>query len=364
MKKITRRNFLALTAATGTAIALSACSEETTTTSTASSASTADAADTAEETVSAVEYKVGIVNWVDHASLNQIVSSIEGQLDALSAASGGAYTFNYADFASNAQADSTVLNQIGADLLADDIDLIISIATPVAAVMQTVIEDTDVPMIYAAVSDPETSGLTGNDMITGASDALNTDAIMDLILATVPDASVIGLLYDLSQDSSLSAIADAKAYCDANGLSYIEKNGTTTGEVMLAADTLIAAGVDAIFTPSDNTVMTAELSIYETFIDAGVPHFGGADSFALNGAFCGYGVDYAQLGVATADIAAQILCDGTSPADIPFVTFDNGLATVNTETCADLGYDLEEIKTAFAPYCTEFLETVTDVEFE
>ncbi|MFI3169469.1 MAG: ABC transporter substrate-binding protein [Faecalibacterium sp.] len=364
MKKITRRNFLALTAATGAALALTACSEETTTTTTDTTTADTTTDTTSDAAADAVEYKVGIVNWVDHASLNQIVSSIEGQLDALAAASGGACTFNYADFAANANADATTLNQIGADLLADDVDAIVAIASPVAAVMQTVIEDTDVPVIYAAVSDPETSGLTGNPMITGASDALNTDAIMNLILATVPAATTIGLLYDLSQDSSLQAIADAKAYCDANGLSYVEKNGTTTGEVMLAAETLVAAGVDAIFTPSDNTVMTAELSIYETFIDAGVPHFGGADSFALNGAFCGYGVDYAQLGVAVGDILAQVLVDGVAPADIPYMTFDNGLATVNTETCDALGYDLEEIKTAFDPYCTEFLETVTDIEFE
>ncbi len=361
MKKITRRNFLALTAATSAAAVLTACSSDAETTTTTSTATTTDT--TADAAADAVEYKVGIVNWVDHASLNQIVSSIEGQLDALAAASGGAYTFNYADFAANANADSSTLSQIGADLVADGVDVIVAIASPVAAVMQTVIEDTDIALVYAAVSDPETSGLTGNPMVTGASDALNTDAIMNLILATVPDATTIGLLYDLSQDSSLSAIADAKAYCDENGLSYIEKNGTTTGEVMLAAETLLAANVDAIFTPSDNTVMTAELSIYETLIDAGVPHFGGADSFALNGAFCGYGVDYAQLGVASADIVADILVNGTSPADIEYLTFDNGLATVNTETCEALGYDLADIQTAFAPYCTEFLETVTDIEF-
>ncbi len=364
MKKITRRNFLALTTASAAAMALAACSSEETT----STATTTDAADTAADTTEAaadaVEYKVGIVNWVDHASLNQIVASVESQLDALAAASGGAYTFNYADYEANANADSTTLNQIGADLVADGVDVIVAVATPVAAVMQTVTEDTDIPVIYSAVSDPETSGLTGNPMITGASDALNTDAIMDLIIATVPDATTIGLLYDLSQDSSLSAIADAKAYCDANGLTYVEKNGTTTGEVMLAAETLIAAGVDAIFTPSDNTVMTAELSIYEAFIDAGVPHFGGADSFALNGAFCGYGVDYVQLGEGTADLVAQVLVDGTSPADLPFITFDSGIATVNTETCEALGYDLEEIKTAFTPYCTELLEIVTEIEFE
>ncbi len=81
------------------------------------------------------------------------------------------------------------------------------------------------------------------------------------------------------------AIEAAKAYMDENGIEYVERTGTTTDEVQLAADALIADGVDAVFTPTDNTIMTAELSIYEKFIDAGIPHYTGADSFALNGAF-------------------------------------------------------------------------------
>ena len=199
--------------------------------------------------------------------------------------------------------------------------------------------------------------------ITGTSDALNTEAIMNLIAAINPDIDTIGLLYDLSQDASTQAIADAKAFCDSKGIQYIEKNGTTTAEVQMAAEALIAAGVKAVFTPTDNTIMTAELSIYETFTEAGVQHYTGADSFALNGAFVGYGVDYVQLGEATADMVVELLCDGKTPADLPFQTFDNGIATINTETCEALGLDLDTVKKAFAPYCTEVVEVTTAENF-
>ena len=57
-----------------------------------------------------------------------------------------------------------------------------------------------------------------------------------------PEIDTIGLLYDLSQDSSTQAIADAKAFCDEKGIQYIEKNGTTTAEVQMAAEALVAAG--------------------------------------------------------------------------------------------------------------------------
>ena len=83
---------------------------------------------------------------------------------------------------------------------------------------------------------------------------------------------------------------------------------------MQAAQALASDGVDAVFTPTDNTVMESYLAIYEIFIDAGIPHYTGADSFALNGAFLGYGVDYANLGRETADMIAEILLDGKNPA--------------------------------------------------
>ena len=110
--------------------------------------------------------------------------------------------------------------------------------------------------------------------------------------------------------------------------------------------------------------MTAELSIYEKFIDAGIPQYTGADSFALNGAFMGYGVDYANLGQETAELIAEILVDGTEPASIPVRTFDNGTATINTETCEALGLDLEEVKAAFEPHCTQINEITTAESFD
>ncbi|MCD7919147.1 MAG: ABC transporter substrate-binding protein [Clostridiales bacterium] len=312
------------------------------------------------------EYKVGIVNWVDDASLNQIVENLEAELDAIGAAYG--VTFNYGDYYSNAQADQTVLAQIGADLLADEVDVIVAVATPTAAVMQTVTEDTDIPVVFAAVSDPVGSELVdsmdapgGN--LTGTSDALDTETILNLALAADPDMATLGLLYNTSEDSSTQAIADAKAWCEENGIAYEEKTGSTTDDVLLAAQSLISDGVDAVFTPSDNTVMTAELTIYELFQEAQIPHYCGADSFALNGAFLGYGVDYALLGATTGDMVAEILA-GADPATTPVCTFDNGIASINTETCEAIGFDLAEIEELFAPLCTQIVELTTAESFE
>lgn len=313
-------------------------------------------------------YKVGIVQYVDDASLNQIVAAVQAQLDAKGAELG--VEFDYADYTYNGQADSTTMNQIAADLIASDVDIIVPVATPTAMVMQNATAEnpkadgTLIPVVFSAVSDPVGAGLVASmdapgSNITGTSDALDTEAVFDLMLAANPDIATIGLLYDKSQDSSTAAIAAAKAYCEDKGITVVEKTGTNNGEISLAADALVAAGVEAIFTPSDNNVMTAELAIYEKFIDAKVPHYCGADSFALNGAFMGYGVNYEDLGTATADMVVDILVNGVVPADEAVVTMDNGIATVNTETAEAIGLDYS----MFADMCTNLIEIQTAEEF-
>lgn len=344
-----------------------------------SSAETSTAAEAAEENAAEEEaeggneeaaeekavYKIGICNYVDDASLNQIYENIEAQLNALAEEEGVTYEILY----DNCQADPNVMNQIISNFAdVEQVDLMVGIATPVAMAMQSATEDSGIPVVFSAVSDPISVGLVDSleepgANITGTSDFLNTEAIMNLMLAADPDIAKVGLLYDVGQDSSATPIADAKAFLEENGIEYVEQTGTTVDEVMLAADALVAAQVDAVFTPTDNTIMTAELSIYEKFAEAGIPHYTGADSFALNGAFLGFGVDYANIGVETANMINDILINGADPSVTGVLTFDNGIATINTETCEALGYDLEELKTKFEPYCTAIQEIQTAESF-
>ena len=309
-------------------------------------------------------YTIGVCNYVDHASLNQIVESLEAQLEAIGEEQGVTFDIRY----QNCNADANVLEQIIQNFVLDEVDLMVGVATPVAMSMQAATEDNGIPVVFAAVSDPVNTGIVESmeepgANITGASDMLDTAAIMKLIFAADPEADNIALLYDIGQDASTSAIAEAKDFLDDQGVAYKEYNGTTVDEVGLAVDALIADGMDAVFTPSDNTIMNAELSIYEALAEAGIPHYAGADSFALNGAFLGYGVDYANLGKETANLVAQILLEGADPAVTPVLTFDNGTATVNTETCEALGFDYDEIAETFAPLCTQVVPITTAEEF-
>lgn len=318
----------------------------------------------AQEAADGTHYTIGICNYVDDASLNQIVENLRAQLEKLGKEKDVQFDILY----DNCNADANLMSQIISDFQADGADLLVAVATPVAMRMQAATEGTDTPVVFAAVSDPVSVGLVDSleapgSNVTGTSDYLDTASVMNLIFAQNPDAKKIGLLYDVGQDSATSAIEAAKQYLTEKGVEYIERTGTTVDEITLAAQALVTDGVDAVFTPTDNTVMKSELSIYETFADAGIPHYTGADSFALNGAFLGYGVDYANLGVETANMAAEILLDGKNPAELPVRTFDNGTATINTEICEKLGLDLAAVKEAFAPYCTSVQEIVTAESF-
>lgn len=369
------RNVFAMITAAAMTLSLAACSGQSTasSTSSASSDSSSSAASessvsseksTASEKSSGASYTIGICNYVDDASLNQIVENINARLAEIESEQGITINVKY----DNCNADANVMNQIIANFAADNVDLMVGVATPVAMAMQSATEDSKTPVVFAAVSDPVGAGLVASleepgSNVTGSSDNLDTNSVMNLIFAQNPDAKKIGLLYDVGQDSSTAAIEHAKAYLDDKGVEYVERTATTAEEVALAAQALVSDGVDAVFTPTDNTIMKAELAIYETFADAGIPHYTGADSFALNGAFLGYGVDYANLGRETADMIASILTEGKDPAATPVITFDNGTATVNTEICEKLGFDFDTVSEAFAPYCTRVEEITTAESF-
>ena len=359
-------------------------------------------------------YKIGICNYVDDASLNQIVENIQSSLLAIGEEKG--VTFDI--IIQNCNADANVLAQIISSFQAEGVDLMVGVATPVAAAMQAATEDSKIPVVFAAVSDPVGSKLVASldapgANITGTSDYLDTAAILgegpdpvpemlsalrnleacgvDCVImpcntahyflprlqaeTEIPFISILEVTAEacaarypgktaalLATDGTVRTGLYDRAL-EARGVTVIERTGTNVDEVVLAAQALIADGAQAVFTPTDNTIMTAELSIYELFAQAGIPHYTGADSFALNGAFLGYGVDYANLGRVTGEMAADILLNAKDPGTVPVRTFDNGTATVNTDTCAALGLDYDAVSQVFAPYCTQVQPIVTAESF-
>ncbi len=292
-------------------------------------------------------YKVAIVRQLDHASMNEIRDAIIAQLDVREAEL--SVTIDYEDF--NGNNDPSTLSQIGAQIIADGYDVIIPIGTTAAQQMAATAEPTQTPVVYGTVSYPEVAKLTGIPYVTGTSDALNVELLLDMMLAQNPGIQTVGLLYSTSEVNSAPAIEDAKAYLDSKGIGYLEKTGNTSDEIIAAVSSM-AGQVDAVFTPTDNVVQAAELAIAPTLAEAGIPHYTGADSFVRNGAFATCGVNYTDLGSQTADLAVEVLTTGQIPE---YVTVAGDIITVNTETAATLGTDYS----GFADMGSQLVEVQT-----
>ena len=290
--------------------------------------------------------KIAIVQQLDHPSLDEIRTAAQAKLAAIAQETGVEIAVK--EF--NGQNDTSILNQIGAQVVQDGYDAVLPIATLAAICMTTATEETDIPVVYAAISDPASAGLTDLDNVTGTSDALNTAFILDMIFNLQPDVKTVGLLYSRSETNSELPIAQAKEYLDEKGVKYIEKTGNTTDEILSAASEL-AQRCDVVFTPTDNVVMAAESAVAEILTQAGVAHYTGADSFVASGAFATCGVNYTELGEKTAEMAFQILQTGEVP---PYHVMEGGIITVNTEVAAQLSID-------YAPFF-DMANTVNEIE--
>lgn len=277
------------------------------------------------------DYHIAIVQQMDHASLDEIRAAIELRLETLGADRG----ITVAARCYSGQNDASVLTQIGAQVVAEGYDLVIPIGTLAAQYMMTA-ADAGVPVVYAAVSDPEGAGVTEYPLVTGVSDSLDTAFVLEMMLKLDPDIRTVGLLYSNSEINSARAIEEAKAFLEERGIGYVEKTGTGTEEIIAGASSL-TGGVEAVFTPTDNVVMGAEAAVARILMDAGIPHYTGADSFVTAGAFAACGVNYTRLGEETAELALEVLLTGAVP---PYRTAPGGIITVNTETAAQLGMDI------------------------
>lgn len=283
------------------------------------------------------EVTVGLIQLVEHPSLNEIRDAIVQELELKSAEYGLTVTVNY----QNAQNDMSMINSICRQFVADEVDAIIAIATPAAQGAATA--TADIPVIFSAVTDPVGAGLVldptapeGN--ITGTSDAIDVDKIFTLASELTPGIEKYGFIYNKGEANSVSVIESAKAYLDTLGIAYEEKTVTSAGEVQQTARVLCETS-DAIFAPIDNTVASAMLVLADEAIAAGKPVYVAADSMVNDGGLATVGVNYTQLGYQTADMALRLL-SGVPVLEVPVEVLTETVTVINPETAAALGIDI------------------------
>ena len=281
--------------------------------------------------------KVSVVQIVSHSSLDTIRDSFSDEMEQLGYTE-GEIELEYYD----AGNDTSTLDSILSTASGDGSDVIVAIATPTAQSAARYAEE--IPIVFAAVSDPIGAGLTSSleepdKNITGTMDDIQVDQILEAALEIDPDMQRLGVIYNASEANSVTNIEKAKTFCEENGIELQEVTVTSTNDVQQAVTTL-AGSCDAIFSPNDNTVASAMSAAAQAAVEAGIPYYVGADSMVSDGGFLTVGIDYEELGRETARMVDQVL-QGTDVADIPIVQFKTDLSIyVNASTMEALGRTL------------------------
>jgi putative ABC transport system substrate-binding protein len=281
--------------------------------------------------------KIGIIQPVEHPSLNQIREQIiigleeQGLKDMIE--------ITYKD----AQGDPSNINTIISQFIGDKMDIIIPIGT--GAAQSSAAATKDIKIIFAAVSYPKEAGLVMNvnkpeANVTGVSDAIDVKQIFDLAFELTQDVKTFGFIYNNGEPNSASAINKAKEYCDAKGIKYVEATITNSSELLQASQSVIEK-VDAIFTPTDNTVASAMPVLSAEAQKAGIPVYTGADSMVADGGFATVGVNYTILGRQVAAMVKNVI-DGKSISEIPVETLSQYTTIINTTTADKIGVSLSE----------------------
>ncbi|HCO48766.1 MAG TPA: peptide ABC transporter substrate-binding protein, partial [Spirochaetaceae bacterium] len=243
----------------------------------------------------------------------------------------------------NANGDTSSLATIYQNIRNKGVDIVVPIATPSAQSAKSVFGGTRTPIIFAAVSNPVAAGLTGEDSrnITGVSNSIPSDRIVQLVSDFQPAYRKIGFLYTSSETNSVSTIKAAKDYCDKNGIAYAEASIASPADLQAAVNALLSKGVDALYTGNDNTIASAMPTYTDVAYSRGVPIYCGADSMVADGGLATIGIDYVQLGKQVAALVLKV-ADGAAPSALPYETLSDYAKFVNLQAAGRLNLKLSD----------------------
>lgn len=269
---------------------------------------------TACSTTSDKVVKIGISQLVQHPALD---SACEGFIEALKEA-GYEDGKNIKIDMQNAQGDVTNAQTIARKFADEKVDMILAIATPAAQAAANVTKD--IPILITAVTDPVMAGLAesldkpGNN-VTGTTDMNPVSEQIKLIKDLVPNVKNVGILYNSGEINSKVQVDMAKEAADSLNLNIVEATVSNSSEVNQAAQSLLGR-VDAIYVPTDNTIVSAIGAVIKVANDNKIPVIGSERGQVDAGAIATKGIDYKELGRQTGQIAVKII-KGKKPQDIP-----------------------------------------------
>ena len=278
--------------------------------------------------------KIGIIQYMSHPSLDNCYN---GVIEALED-SGLDYTVDY-QVGSSSSADADCTN-FAKNMVAANYDMIIAIATPAAKAAFAATDDTEIPVIFCAVSDPIAAGLVESMeapgyLCTGTSDVLDLEAQVALIKAMQPEVKSIGILYTASEDNSITNLKNFQNICDKEGIEVVSVAVQGASDIPSAAEEL-ASKVDCINNFTDNNVVN-NLSVVLNAADKyGIPVYGSEEEQVINGCLASVSIDYTALGKVTGEMAVSVL-KGAEASAMAVKTITEATPVINSAVLKKLG---------------------------
>ena len=303
-------------------------------------------------------YTIGISQFAEHGSLDNCREGFIQGLEEEGLIEGE----NLEIKVNNADSDTGTAAQIADTFVADKVDLICAIATPSAQAAYNSARNTDIPVVYTAVTNPEEAQLADDEgmpvgAVTGTSDQLPVEAQLAMIREILPDAETIGILYTTSEANSAYSITQYEKYAEEYGFTLETAGVTNTSEVSLAAASLLDK-VDCLTNLTDNTVVSALPTILDQANEKNIPVFGSEIEQVKLGCLAAEGLDYVNLGIETGKMAAQILKGESNAEDMEYELLTESSLYINQAVADNLGITIPDDMTQRAE------ETFTEISQE
>lgn len=283
----------------------------------------------------AADYTVSFNQIVEHPALDALRQGVKDELSAQG------LTVQYHDHI--AQGNIATANLIAKQILGEQPDVAVGIATPTAQACAQAIKD--IPIVFAAVTDPVGAGLVqslekpgGN--ITGTSDMSPIERQLELILEFLPKLKTIGVIYNSGEANSVTLVKVLKQEASKKGIAVEEATVSNSAGVFQAAKSLIGRA-EAVYIPTDNTVVSAFEAITQIGYQAKLPVFAADTDSVARGAIAALAVDYYKMGRQTGEMVSRVF-KGANPGAMPVETLRELNIHLNPGSAAKMGLDVPE----------------------
>ncbi len=285
------------------------------------------------------DYNVGIVQHVQHVALDQTNKGFRDKLTQLLAADGKTVKFKNnnagGDVSANTTAAQTLVNQ--------RVDMIFAIATPSAQAVLSEIKNTQIPMVFSAVTSATEADLV-NDMVAGTTDMNDIAKQIDLMLELVPNADKFGVMYTTSEPNSIIQRDIAKKYMESKGIKYVDGGISETDDVQNVFKKFQSQGVDCVYIPTDNKLAAAPDTVhsFNMSTQAKLPVVCGESGMNDKCGIATYGVDYYAIGVRAGEMAYEIITGKKTPKEVGYEDPSTFEISINENIAKELGFTIPQ----------------------